>query len=134
MPYSNHVFYVFYISSLFLPSGVYGFSAAKFTLTVAPVGQQIQLLAGQPQLSRTSDSYICSDRSAASGACLPSSTTKQMVQASSFSHYLPLSLNILLSFYFNILLSPISSPLISPISSPLSGASLLLRLPRGSTQ
>ncbi|KAJ1387566.1 hypothetical protein B484DRAFT_409860, partial [Ochromonadaceae sp. CCMP2298] len=65
--------------------GVYGFSAAQFTLTVAPVGQQVQLLAGQPQLSRTSAGFICSARSAGGGACLPTSPLKQAVQVAYFA-------------------------------------------------
>lgn len=68
--------------------GVFGFSATQFTLLVVPVGQQAQLLAGQPQLSRTSAAYICAQRSAANGACLPptsSATAPKQVQVSYFS-------------------------------------------------
>jgi len=50
--------------------GVYGYKAAKFSILVAAVGQQIHLLAGQPQLSTTSAGFLCSQRSPVTGACL----------------------------------------------------------------
>lgn len=65
--------------------GIYGYSAAQFTLLVSPVGQQVQLLAGQPQLSRTSASYICSARSPTTGACTTPASANTKIEAAYFA-------------------------------------------------
>lgn len=64
---------------------IYGYQASKFTILGAAVGQHSSLLPGQPQLSSTSPGYICSDRSEATGACLPSSKVSEKRQVSYFS-------------------------------------------------
>ena len=65
--------------------GIYGYSAAQFTLLVAPVGQQVQLLAGQPQLSRTSPSFICNARNPTTGACTTPAYSNTKVEAAYFA-------------------------------------------------
>jgi hypothetical protein len=71
--------------------GVYGFSAAQFNLLVAPVGQQVQLLPGQPQLSRTSSGYICTSRSPVTGACTTPSNLNKRVEAAYFAFHVSAS-------------------------------------------
>eukprot|EP00598_Pedospumella_elongata_P002386 CAMPEP_0184975878 /NCGR_PEP_ID=MMETSP1098-20130426/6959_1 /TAXON_ID=89044 /ORGANISM="Spumella elongata, Strain CCAP 955/1" /LENGTH=2755 /DNA_ID=CAMNT_0027498653 /DNA_START=79 /DNA_END=8346 /DNA_ORIENTATION=+ len=65
--------------------GIYGYSAAQFTLLVAPVGQQVQLLAGQPQLSRTSPSFICNTRNPTTGACTTPAYSNTKVEVAYFA-------------------------------------------------
>lgn len=68
--------------------GIFAFSTAKFTLLVSPLGQQVQLLAGQPQLSHTSTSIICPKRSSDTGICLSAySSDSKEIQAAYFSFY-----------------------------------------------
>eukprot|EP01038_Epipyxis_sp_PR26KG_P008213 gene8213-11113_t len=64
---------------------IFGFKSAKFSIMASSVGEKIQLLAGQPQLSSTAPSYICSDRSKSTGACLSSSKINKKVQVGYFS-------------------------------------------------
>ena len=71
--------------------GVYGYSAAQFNLLVAPVGQQLQLLAGQPQQSRTSSGYICSSRSPTNGACTTPSSANKKIEVAYFAFRVPFS-------------------------------------------
>lgn len=65
--------------------GVYGYKDSQFTILAVPTGRAVTLLAGQPQLSLTEPGFVCSNRSEASGACLPSTKVKQAVLLSSFS-------------------------------------------------
>lgn len=64
---------------------VYGYMASKFTIMAASVGATNQLLPGQPQLSSTSPGFICSDRSATTGACMSRSKVYRKVQVSYFA-------------------------------------------------
>jgi hypothetical protein len=64
---------------------VYGYMASKFTIMGASVGATNQLLPGQPQLSSTSPGFICSDRSATTGACSSRSKVYRKVQVSYFA-------------------------------------------------
>jgi hypothetical protein len=65
--------------------GIYGYASTQFTILVAPVGQSVQLLAGQPQLSRTSLGFICTSRSQVNGVCLPTAADITKVEVAYFS-------------------------------------------------
>ena len=56
--------------------GVFGFTAAKFTVMVVPTGQHITLLPGRPQISSSSSGYICSTRDIHTGACISGSPSR----------------------------------------------------------
>lgn len=64
--------------------GVFGYQFSKFTLLVSPLGGHIMLMAGVPQLSVTSPSYVCERRFINDGRC-DSTKKMQKAQTSYFS-------------------------------------------------
>eukprot|EP00981_Chlorochromonas_danica_P002257 scaffold437_cov168-Ochromonas_danica.AAC.74 len=66
---------------------VYGYSAARFTLVVSPVGGTVSLLPGVPQVARTTSAFICSQRNEDTDVCLPASPIVRRVQQASFSFH-----------------------------------------------
>jgi hypothetical protein len=66
--------------------GVFGFSSAKFTITVTTSGMVSQLTSSIPQLASTSAEYDCSDRDPRSGSCVDDDAAT-VVQAAYFAYH-----------------------------------------------